>query len=37
VREFFAAHPTTTLATVRLCLFDGPLRALVERELARAT
>ena len=34
VREFFAAHPDTPLASVRLCLFDGPLRALVERELA---
>ena len=36
VREFFAAHPVTPLASVRLCLFDGPLRALVERELAGA-
>jgi putative ATPase len=33
VREFFAAHPSTPLASVRLCLFDGPLCALVEREL----
>ena len=36
VREFFAAHPNTPLASVRLCLLEGPLRALVERELGGA-
>jgi putative ATPase len=35
VRGFFAAHPDTSLRTVRLCLFDGPLVELVKAELAR--
>ena len=34
VRGFFAAHPDTSLQTVRLCLFDGPLAALVKAELS---
>jgi len=34
VREFFASHRDTRLVRVRLCLLDGPLVALVERELA---
>jgi putative ATPase len=34
VREFFASHGDTRLVRVRLCLLDGPLVALVERELA---
>ena len=33
VRGFFAAHPDTSLRTVRLCLFDGPLVELVKAEL----
>jgi O-acetyl-ADP-ribose deacetylase (regulator of RNase III) len=33
VRGFFAAHPDTSLRTVRLCLFDGPLVALVKARL----
>ena len=36
VRGFFAAHPDTSLRTVRLCLFDGPLVALVKAELGRS-
>ena len=35
VRGFFAAHPDTSLRTVRLCLFDGPLVGLVKGELSR--
>jgi hypothetical protein len=35
VREFFAAHDATSLRTLRLCLFDGPLVALVQDELGR--
>jgi O-acetyl-ADP-ribose deacetylase (regulator of RNase III) len=35
VREFFASHGDTRLVRVRLCLLEGPLVALVERELAR--
>jgi putative ATPase len=35
VRGFFAAHPDTSLRTVRLCLFDGPLVGLVRSEIAR--
>jgi putative ATPase len=34
VRGFFAAHPHTSLRTVRLCLFDGPLVELVKAELS---
>jgi len=37
VRGFFAAHPDTSLRTVRLCLFDGPLVQLVKAELLTAT
>jgi len=33
VRGFFAAHPDTSLRTVRLCLFDGPLVDLVKAQL----
>ena len=33
VRGFFADHPATSLRTVRLCLFDGPLLELVKAEL----
>jgi putative ATPase len=36
VREFFAAHPGTTLRTVRLCLLRGPLVELVRGELTSA-
>jgi O-acetyl-ADP-ribose deacetylase len=36
VRGFFSAHPETTLRTVRLCLFRGPLVELVKGELADA-
>jgi O-acetyl-ADP-ribose deacetylase len=35
VRGFFAAHPDTSLRTVRLCLLDGPLVGLVRGELSR--
>ncbi len=35
VRGFFAAHPDTSLRTVRLCLLDGPLAGLVRSELSR--
>jgi O-acetyl-ADP-ribose deacetylase (regulator of RNase III) len=35
VRDFFAAHPDTSLRRVRLCLFKGPLLSLVQQELAR--
>jgi putative ATPase len=35
VRGFFAAHPGTSVRTVRLCLFDGPLVELVKAELGR--
>ena len=34
VRGFFAAHPDTSLRTLRLCLFDGPLVELVKAELS---
>jgi len=34
VRGFFASHPDTSLRTVRLCLFDGPLAQLVKAELS---
>lgn len=34
VRGFFVAHPDTSLRTVRLCLFDGPLVDLVKQELS---
>jgi putative ATPase len=37
VRGFFAAHPDTSLRTVRLCLFDGPLVELMKAELLTAT
>jgi hypothetical protein len=37
VRGFFAEHPDTSLRTVRLCLFDGPLVELVKAELLTAT
>ena len=30
---FFAAHPATSLRTIRLCLFPGPLVGLVKAEL----
>jgi len=33
VRGFFAAHPNTSLRTVRLCLLDGPLVELVKAQL----
>jgi O-acetyl-ADP-ribose deacetylase (regulator of RNase III) len=33
VRGFFAAHPDTSLRTLRLCLFPGPLVELVKAEL----
>jgi putative ATPase len=36
VRGFFTAHPETSLRTVRLCLFDGPLVRIVREEM-RAT
>ena len=35
VRGFFAANPGTSLRTVRLCLFGGPLADLVKAELGR--
>lgn len=35
VRDFFAAHPDTSLHRVRLCLFKGPLVALVQQELGK--
>jgi O-acetyl-ADP-ribose deacetylase (regulator of RNase III) len=35
VRGFFAAHPQTTLRSVRLCLLGGPLAGLVKGELAK--
>jgi O-acetyl-ADP-ribose deacetylase (regulator of RNase III) len=35
VREFFAAHPDTSLRIVRLCLLDGPLVELVQSQLRR--
>jgi putative ATPase len=34
VRGFFAGRPGTSLRTVRLCLFDGPLVDLVKQELS---
>ncbi len=33
VREFFAAHPESSLRVVRLCLMPGPLVELVRKEL----
>jgi O-acetyl-ADP-ribose deacetylase len=33
VRGFFAAHPETSLRTVRLCLLGGPLLDLVKAEI----
>jgi O-acetyl-ADP-ribose deacetylase (regulator of RNase III) len=33
VRGFFAEHTDTSLRTVRLCLFDGPLVELVRSEM----
>ncbi len=35
VREYFAAHPDTSLREVRLCLLRGPLVELVRAELER--
>jgi O-acetyl-ADP-ribose deacetylase (regulator of RNase III) len=35
VRGFFAAHPDTSLRTIRLCLFPGPLVDLVKAELGQ--
>jgi O-acetyl-ADP-ribose deacetylase (regulator of RNase III) len=35
VHGFFAAHDETSLRTLRLCLFDGPLVTLVQAELGR--
>jgi len=35
VRGFFAAHPHTNLRSVRLCLLEGPLVALVKQELGK--
>jgi O-acetyl-ADP-ribose deacetylase (regulator of RNase III) len=35
VRGFFAAHPDTTVRSLRLCLLAGPLVELVQQELAR--
>jgi putative ATPase len=35
VRRFFAAHPDTSVRTVRLCLLRGPLVDLVRAELTR--
>jgi putative ATPase len=35
VRDFFATHPDTNLRSVRLCLFKGPLVALVQQELGK--
>jgi putative ATPase len=35
VREFMAAHPDTSLRSVRLCLFKGPLVAVVQQELGK--
>jgi len=35
VRGFFAAHPDTSLRTIRLCLFPGPLVERVKGELGR--
>jgi len=34
VRGFFAAHPETSVRTIRLCLLPGPLGALVKAELS---
>jgi O-acetyl-ADP-ribose deacetylase (regulator of RNase III) len=34
VRGFFTAHPDTSLRTLRLCLFPGPLVELVKAELS---
>jgi hypothetical protein len=34
VRGFFTAHPDTSLRTLRLCLFPGPLGELVKAELS---
>jgi O-acetyl-ADP-ribose deacetylase (regulator of RNase III) len=36
VRGFFAAHPDTSVRTLRLCLFDGPLVELLKAELERS-
>jgi putative ATPase len=36
VRGFFAGHPDTSLRTVRLCLFDGPLVELMKAEIGRS-
>lgn len=33
VREFFPEHPDSSLKTIRLCLFKGPLLGAVEKEL----
>jgi len=35
VRAFFDAHPDTTVRTIRLCLFPGPLADLVKAELGK--
>jgi putative ATPase len=35
VRGFFAAHADTSLRTLRLCLFQGPLVALAKAELGK--
>jgi O-acetyl-ADP-ribose deacetylase (regulator of RNase III) len=34
VRGFWAAHPETSLGTIRLCLLEGPLVDLVREELS---
>jgi O-acetyl-ADP-ribose deacetylase (regulator of RNase III) len=36
VREFFTAHPKSPLATVRLCVFNGPLVEMVKAEVSAA-
>jgi O-acetyl-ADP-ribose deacetylase (regulator of RNase III) len=36
VRGFFAAHPDTSVRTLRLCLLPGPLVELVKAELERS-
>jgi putative ATPase len=35
VRDFFAAHPNSSLRSLRLCLVKGPLVALVQQELGK--
>jgi len=36
VRAFFDAHPDSSVRTIRLCLFPGPLVDLVKAELGRS-